>query len=59
MERKRKSIKIEEIEDYLKGLEMDFKIYGNKELEIFGFSSLNHYQKGTLTWIKETQERDK
>lgn len=52
MERKTKLVKISEIENYLKEKRLDFKIDGDKEETISGFSSLDHYQKNTLTWIK-------
>lgn len=42
---------IKDILDYLDNLNISYKFYGDKKLVISGFSSLKHYQIGTLTWL--------
>lgn len=49
-----KKIVIADIIDYLKEKAVDFQFYGNLYDEIIGFSSLNNYKKGTITWVKES-----
>lgn len=47
-----KSISVKEIEQYLNDKKLKFDIIGDKEKLIWGFSSLENYQAGTLTWVK-------
>lgn len=56
MERIRKSIKVGEIEKYLKEKNFEFEIEGNREEIVFGFSSFDKYKEKTLTWVK-TQKK--
>ena len=49
---KTKLVKIKEIESYLKEKKFDFKIEGDKEGVVSGFSSLEKYQNNALTWVK-------
>lgn len=54
-----KKINISQITDFLKNEEVDFKIYGNTEACILGFSAFNNYQKDTVTWIKNFKKYQK
>lgn len=45
-------VTIAEIEAFLKQEQQQFKIQVTKDVVIQGFSSLNNYQSGTVTWIK-------
>lgn len=45
-------VNIEEIKDYLVKNDIDFKYFGNEELIVEGFSSLNNYKGDTITWCK-------
>ena len=48
-------ITISDILDYLTGSGIETTYIGDSAIEINGFSSLNNYKRGTITWIK-TQE---
>lgn len=43
---------IAEIEKFLTAEKQIFRIQVSEEVEVCGFSSLDHYKEGTLTWIK-------
>ncbi len=42
-----------ELFDYLKIRDPNIKLYGRKDKEIVGFSSLDNYKKGSITWLKK------
>lgn len=48
-------MKIKEIIDYLKEINIEVEFSGCVDDEIFGFSSLTNYSKGTVTWCKDAQ----
>lgn len=45
-------MKISEILEFLKIKEIPFQFYGDKTIEVVGFSSLKNYKKDTVTWAK-------
>lgn len=45
-------MKIAEILYFLKDRNIPFEFHGNSDLEVEGFSSLNHYKKDSFTWIR-------
>lgn len=47
--------KIRDIVEYLEREQFDFRVIGNVDTEIVGFSSLNKYKHGTITWIKNKE----
>lgn len=47
-----------ELFEYLKKRDPDLEIYGQKEMEIVGFSSLDHYKTGSITWLKNQSAVD-
>lgn len=47
-----KSISITEILSFLKERNIDFSFQGCCSDRVIGFSSLNHYKNGTITWVK-------
>lgn len=53
-----KKVTAAELFAYLKKRDVDINISGNKDMEISGFSSLNHYKPGTITWIKKQAGAD-
>lgn len=46
-------MKISDILNYLREIDIEFEFQGTEETEVSGFSSLNHYREGTFTWIKK------
>lgn len=46
-------VRIETILEYLKGEEVKYKFYGDKDMTISGFSSLNQHRAGCVSWLKE------
>lgn len=48
-------MKVKKITDILQRENIEYNFYGDENLEIDGFSSLVHYKKGTLTWIKKKE----
>lgn len=53
-----KKIAVQELAAYIRAQNTDVEIYGNPNTEISGFSSLNHYNPGSLTWIKGQANAD-
>ena len=49
-------VTLEEIEAFLKQEELEYRVQGAGEVAIQGFSSLDYYQPGTLTWIKSADK---
>lgn len=49
-------VTIEEIEAFLKQEQQEYKVQANKDVVIQGFSSLDNYQSGTMTWIKSADK---
>lgn len=47
-----KKITARELFTYVRKQSNDVEIYGNYEVEICGFSSLQNYKQGSITWIK-------
>ena len=47
-----KKMTAKELVEYIKAQNINVEIYGNKDTLISGFSSLNHYKPGSITWIK-------
>lgn len=45
-----------EIEAFLKQEQQEYKVQANKDVVIRGFSSLDNYQSGTMTWIKSADK---
>lgn len=45
-----------EIEVFLQQEQQEYKVRANKDLVIQGFSSLDNYQSGTMTWIKSADK---
>jgi len=50
------SIPVREILEYLTANEIPFRYIGNDAAVIHGFSSLRHYQRGTMTWIRASEK---
>ncbi len=48
-----KKISAEALFEYLRTRDTSIEIHGNKNRDILGFSSLNNYKTGTITWIKK------
>lgn len=46
------NVSVKEIVAFLVDKGFDFRIIGEETCSVQGFSSLNNYKKGTLTWIK-------
>lgn len=49
-------VKIQELLAYLQSQKIAYRFYGDKEAGIKGFSGLNRYKPGTMTWIKNAQK---
>lgn len=49
---------INDITNWLDGQGYPYTISGNKSIKIEGFSSLENYQRGTLTWVKKQKNYD-
>lgn len=47
-----KKIKIDKILNYIEELGEKYEYIGKKDLSVNGFSSLNNYKNGRLTWVK-------
>lgn len=47
-----KKITAKELVEYISVQNSSIEIYGNKDVLISGFSSLNNYKQGSITWIK-------
>lgn len=47
-----KGITLEKILDYIEKSGEEYEYIGNKNIVIDGFSSLNNYKNGSLTWVK-------
>ena len=45
-------VSLQEIEAFLKQEKLEYRVQAAGEVAVQGFSSLDHYQPGTLTWIK-------
>lgn len=45
-------MKVSDILEFLEQEKIPFVFTGDRESEIYGFSSLNRYKEGTFTWIK-------
>lgn len=45
-------VTLQEIEAFLKQENLEYRVQAAGEVTVQGFSSLDHYQPGTLTWIK-------
>ena len=45
-------MRVKEILDWLDENGIEYKFKGDDSVEIWGFSSINEYKEGTLTWIK-------
>ena len=45
-------VTLQEIEAFLKQEKLEYRVQAAGEVAVQGFSSLDHYQPGTLTWIK-------
>lgn len=45
-------VTLEEIEAFLKQEKLGYRLQAADEVSVQGFSSLDHYQPGTMTWIK-------
>lgn len=45
-------VTLQEIETFLKQEKLEYRVQVAGEVTVQGFSSLDHYQPGTLTWIK-------
>ena len=52
-------MKIDEILKWLDSRKMAYEFKGDAECEITGFSSLAHYKKGAITWIKKAENYEK
>lgn len=51
-----RSIPVHEILEYLTANEIPFQYIGNDDAVIHGFSSITHYQRGTMTWIRTSEK---
>lgn len=47
-----------ELFEYLRTRGSSIEIYGNMDQEIIGFSSLDNYKAGSITWIKKKADTD-
>lgn len=47
-----RKITAEELFVYVREQNSDVEIYGDPKVEINGFSSLQHYKQGSITWVK-------
>lgn len=45
-------VTLEEIKAFLKQEQLEYRVQAADEVTVSGFSSLDHYQPGTMTWIK-------
>lgn len=45
-------VTLEEIEAFLRQEQLEYRVQAEGEVAVQGFSSLDHYQPGTMTWIK-------
>lgn len=43
--------KISDIVEYLEQEQLDFRVIGDINMKIVGFSSISKYTDGTITWI--------
>ena len=48
-----KKTAVGELAAYIRAQNVSVEICGDLNTQINGFSSLNHYHSGSLTWIKE------
>lgn len=53
-----KKIAVRELAAYIRAQNTDVEICGNQDTEISGFSSLNHYHPGSITWLKGQANAD-
>lgn len=53
-----KSISITEILNFLKDRNIDFSFHGCCDDRVIGFSALNNYKSGTVTWVKNPNTFD-
>lgn len=47
-----KSVSLREIDKYLKAMNINFEMYGDRDALISGISSFENYQQDTVTWVK-------
>lgn len=47
-----KRVSVKQIENYLDEISVNYKIYGDLDLEIEGFSSALKYKNNTITWLR-------
>lgn len=47
---------LEEIEAFLRSRRLPFRSEARPDVKIWGFSSVNQYRKGTVTWIKSQEK---
>ena len=47
--------KISDIVEYLEQEQLDFRVIGDINMKIVGFSSISKYTDGTITWIKNKE----
>lgn len=45
-------VTLDDIESFLRQEKLEYRVQGAGKVVVQGFSSLDHYQPGTLTWIK-------
>lgn len=58
MGREIKSVSVEQIKKYIEDTGASVEIQGNLKKEVLGFSSLNRYLKGTITWVGSAKKRE-
>lgn len=53
-----KMVTAEELFEYIEAQDIRIEIYGNKNVAITGFTSLNNYRLGSITWVKGQTNAD-